>query len=176
MKRTSRIAKIAIGILGTFIICCTGILIIAILMEGSGNPIPTAPPPMPVDQIIAGTANAAQTQTSQALPPSPIPTQTIFQSGIPPTSTVFIFDLQTNIAATSLRELFETPTPLPLDTVPPDQPLDAVCSCSGDTLNCSDFSSHSAAQTCYNYCIAQGKGDIHNLDRDNNGSACESLP
>jgi micrococcal nuclease len=51
-----------------------------------------------------------------------------------------------------------------------------VCSCSGDNYNCSDFSTHNAAQQCYAYCISQGAGDIHGLDRDNNGSACESLP
>ncbi len=51
-----------------------------------------------------------------------------------------------------------------------------VCSCSGDNYNCSDFSTHNTAQQCYAYCISQGAGDIHDLDRDNNGSACESLP
>ena len=51
-----------------------------------------------------------------------------------------------------------------------------VCSCSGDEYNCSDFSSHNAAQQCYEYCISQGAGDIHGLDGDDNGSACESLP
>lgn len=31
-----------------------------------------------------------------------------------------------------------------------------------------------AAQACFNYCVAQGVGDIHGLDGD--GDACESLP
>jgi micrococcal nuclease len=52
----------------------------------------------------------------------------------------------------------------------------AVCSCSGNIYNCGDFSTHNAAQTCYEYCISQGAGDIHRLDGDNDGSACESLP
>lgn len=59
-------------------------------------------------------------------------------------------------------------------TFPP--PPAAVCSCSSNSLNCSDFGSHSAAQGCFNYCVAQGAGDIHDLDRDNDGLACESLP
>ncbi|GAG83978.1 unnamed protein product, partial [marine sediment metagenome] len=42
--------------------------------------------------------------------------------------------------------------------------------------NCSDFSTQAAAQACYDYCISQGAGDIHDLDRDNDGIACESLP
>jgi len=35
---------------------------------------------------------------------------------------------------------------------------------------------HASAQACHNYCISQGAGDIHGLDKDRNGSACESLP
>lgn len=52
----------------------------------------------------------------------------------------------------------------------------AVCSCSSNSLNCSNFSTHSQAQSCFNYCIGQGRGDIHRLDGDNDGVACESLP
>lgn len=51
-----------------------------------------------------------------------------------------------------------------------------VCSCASNSLNCSNFSTHSQAQSCFNYCIGQGRGDIHRLDGDNDGSACESLP
>ena len=49
------------------------------------------------------------------------------------------------------------------------------CSCSGDLYNCSDFSSHYSAQQCYECCMDKGYGDVHNLDGDNDGSACESL-
>ncbi len=49
-----------------------------------------------------------------------------------------------------------------------------VCDCSGNIYNCADFASTSEAQSCYNYCISQGKGDIHRLDADNDGLACES--
>ena len=51
-----------------------------------------------------------------------------------------------------------------------------VCSCSGNIYNCSDFSTHSQAQACYDYCKDQGHGDVHRLDSDNDGSACETLP
>ena len=50
-----------------------------------------------------------------------------------------------------------------------------VCDCSNDKYNCGDFSTHALAQACYDYCIAQGKGDIHRLDADQNDKACESL-
>jgi len=66
------------------------------------------------------------------------------------------------------------PTPTPL---PPTQPPPAVvCDCSGNIYNCSDFSTHAEAQACYEYCKSLGRGDIHRLDGDNDGIACESLP
>ena len=49
------------------------------------------------------------------------------------------------------------------------------CDCSRDSKNCGDFGSWSAAQSCYEYCQSQGKGDIHRLDQDKDGSACDSL-
>ena len=49
-----------------------------------------------------------------------------------------------------------------------------TCDCSGDLYNCADFTTTSAAQSCYDYCISQGKGDVHRLDADKDGLACES--
>ncbi|MCX6701482.1 MAG: excalibur calcium-binding domain-containing protein [Methanomicrobiales archaeon] len=49
----------------------------------------------------------------------------------------------------------------------------AVCDCSYNRYNCGDFSGHTAAQACYDYFISLGKGDIHQLDGDKNGIACE---
>ncbi len=65
-----------------------------------------------------------------------------------------------------------TPTPTDTPTMTPTGP----CSCASDTLNCSDFSTQPEAQACYNYCESTGHGDIHRLDGDNNGLACQSLP
>lgn len=68
----------------------------------------------------------------------------------------------------------DTPS-LPTDTPqPPAQ--DAVCQCGNDTYNCGDFGTQASAQACFNYCRDRGSGDIHKLDQDNNGVACESLP
>ncbi len=52
---------------------------------------------------------------------------------------------------------------------------EAICDCSGDTYNCKDFPLPNGAtgQDCFNYCKAQGKEDIHKLDRDNDGLVCE---
>ena len=73
------------------------------------------------------------------------------------------------------------PTTAPQPTSPPAPPTEppapaAVCDCSGDIYNCSNFTTHNQAQACYNYCVSIGRGDIHGLDGDNDGSACESLP
>jgi hypothetical protein len=52
----------------------------------------------------------------------------------------------------------------------------APCNCAGPDLNCADFSTHVAAQACFDYCRQRGYGDVFRLDGDNDGSACESLP
>ena len=62
-----------------------------------------------------------------------------------------------------------TPTPTPV-------PQSGVCDCSYNRYNCSDFSTQRAAQACFDYCWSIGRGDIHRLDGDNDGVACESLP
>jgi len=68
------------------------------------------------------------------------------------------------------------PTSPPPTAAPTSPPPAAVCDCSGNIYNCSDFPTHAQAQACYEYCISQGCGDIHRLDADNDGLACESLP
>jgi len=47
--------------------------------------------------------------------------------------------------------------------------------CSSNSYNCGDFSSQSSAQEVYDYCKSIGKGDIHRLDGDSDGQACETL-
>jgi micrococcal nuclease len=61
------------------------------------------------------------------------------------------------------------PTPTPL-------PANGLCDCSGDIYECPDFSTQTEAQACYEYCKSLGLGDIHLLDGDSDGIACESLP
>ena len=47
--------------------------------------------------------------------------------------------------------------------------------CSYNAYNCSDFSTHNEAQSVYESCGGVAN-DIHRLDRDKDGLACESLP
>ncbi len=47
--------------------------------------------------------------------------------------------------------------------------------CVTDTYNCDDFPNQFEAQMTYNRCLRLF-GDIHRLDNDGDGEACESLP
>lgn len=47
--------------------------------------------------------------------------------------------------------------------------------CSYNAYNCSQFSTHEEAQSVFEYCGGVSN-DIHRLDGDNDGIACESLP
>lgn len=46
--------------------------------------------------------------------------------------------------------------------------------CDTDTYNCTDFQNQSEAQTVFDSCF-KNYGDIHGLDLDGNGKACENL-
>lgn len=67
-------------------------------------------------------------------------------------------------AATTPGAPTDTPTPAPF-----------LCDCSGDLYDCDYFRTQAEAQSCYDYCLPRA-GDIHALDPDGNGQACESLP
>jgi micrococcal nuclease len=62
-----------------------------------------------------------------------------------------------------------------LDTAPAS-PAQATCNCRGPDLDCGDFSSQAEAQTCFDACLSQGRGDIFRLDGDRDGRVCERLP
>lgn len=50
------------------------------------------------------------------------------------------------------------------------------CDCSGNLHNCSDFKTHAEAQACYEHCLRITGKDVHRLDGNGDGKACESLP
>jgi hypothetical protein len=158
-------------------ICLTGVIAIN-YSSGSILSTPTPISLLPqsnLSTIIAQTASVAQTQTMLALPPTPLATATLASMiETNPTATIFIFELQTEVAQPT-NYIFLTNTPFSLATQPALPPQSAACSCSGDTLNCDDFNPQTEAQACMDYCIAQGAGDIHHLDNNNNGIACEDF-
>lgn len=180
------IVMASVGAIGLLIICCTGLLAFSFLNGGTTKPTAIVlASPLPIETIIAGTVEAARIQTQQAMPPTLIPTSTLAPLLDAPTATIFIFELQTEVArptdyiyATNTSFALATfPLPTSTPAILATAPLQvAACSCTGDSLNCSDFSSHASAQECFSYCKSQGKGDVHKLDQDDDGSACESLP
>jgi endonuclease YncB( thermonuclease family) len=56
------------------------------------------------------------------------------------------------------------------------QPSVGVCDCDHNKYNCSSFASRADAQACFDYCVGQGAGDVHLLDSNSNGLACENIP
>lgn len=50
-----------------------------------------------------------------------------------------------------------------------------TCDCTGNLYNCGDFETRNEAQACFDLCSPH-EGDIHYLDSDQDGEACEGLP
>jgi uncharacterized protein YraI len=50
------------------------------------------------------------------------------------------------------------------------------CNCSYNAYDCSDFSSQQESQACFNDCMSKVGSDIHWLDDDGDGQACEYNP
>lgn len=146
------------------VVCCLGVLF---LPTGENPATPTPEAGLSIEQIIGLTSSAAQAQTLAASSPIPAPTLAALQT-VPPTASAI------PLINTPLP-VFETQTPITFSTLAPAQPIGGQCACDGDSLNCSNFSSQAEAQVCFNFCIAQGAGDIHKLDENNDGVACESL-
>lgn len=112
---------------------------------------------MPIEQIIANTSAAAQTQTmafaSTIASSTPLPSAFIQPTLAPtwtpaPTATLYVLTLVT----------------LPVSDA------GSQCVCDQDVYNCGD----ALEQVCFAACNAQGAGDIHHLDNNNNGIACDN--
>lgn len=114
-------------------------------------PMPTSPPVMPAPLILTPLPSP---QPSATVPPP--------ASAPPVTSTLPPAQSQAPIAGQSSG------------TIAPGSisSLDA-CSCSSSLYTCSDFSSWSVAQACFTHCQVTAGYDIHNLDPDRDGIACE---
>lgn len=137
----------------------TAALITALLTIAAPNttylPLILAQPTNTPTETLTPTATETATDTPTI---TPLPTEMATPT---PTETNTPEPTATNI-----------PQPTATATVIPSGP----CLCDSDRYNCSDFATHAAAQACFDYCVSLGKGDIHRLDRDGNGVACESLP
>lgn len=95
--------------------------------------------------------------------------------------TVLVTPIPTIIPSTipTSTQRISTETPdkaIPTNKVDVVSSMNGSCDCSSNKYNCADFSSHADAQACYDYCKSQGEGDVHKLDANKDGNACESLP
>lgn len=160
--------KISLGVIGSLMM---------VVLAGLGSDGDTNISPTPtIDTVSVQLTALAEawlpyTQTAQAaITNTPLSTATL-----PPTETQTPLPTATIVIVPTVTTFLQI---LPINQSPTSPPAGqaAVCVCSGDSYNCSDFSSHASAQSCFNYCQSQGAGDIHRLDKDGNGSACESLP
>lgn len=170
--------------------------------EPLSQPAPSTITPLPATETntavptntIAPTDTAVPTNTATSAPtdtvtpsktptrentPTTAPTNTLQPTNtIPPTLPPLPSNTPLPLPSNTPLPLQPTDTPVivPTDTPLPPPPAPSVCDCSGDVYNCTDFTTHAQAQACFDYCVSQGVGDIHGLDRDNDGDACESLP
>lgn len=81
-------------------------------------------------------------------------------------------DCSTYSIATSGSAVTPTVTPVPSPGPPPISLEEACGLCAATDCNCSDFDTQAEAQACLN----ADPSDPFNLDGDNDGIACESLP
>jgi len=91
-----------------------------------------------------------------------------------PAATVTI---EVTSTATPTKTSTPNPTTTPKPTATTKPPPPANCStCAYDAYNCSDFGKQKDAQACFDYCMEMVGYDVHRLDADGDGVACESLP
>jgi hypothetical protein len=103
--------------------------------------------------------------------------------GNPPDALPLVFPTPT-FTPSPTPTVTATPTPTftpvgPITPTPTPTSLDQeICSCTNDQYDClgSVFPNRAAAQLCLEYCFRQTGRDIHNLDPNGNGQACENLP
>jgi hypothetical protein len=107
---------------------------------------------------------------------------------------LFALTLLSTVQAQTIPPMPPPETPVPVQPTPtpvPQRPIiwrlwmpaaangaqpavTGPCACTGDLYNCADFASWYEAQQCYNWCMVQGLGDPHKIDRDADGVACET--
>ncbi len=80
------------------------------------------------------------------------------------------------VAAPSPQLTPPDPTATVTPVAPAIVPYAVTCTCDADLFACSSFPFWSAAQACFNQCRIEVGFDIHGLDEDGDGVACELAP
>lgn len=139
------------------------------------TPLPPLPTFTPYATLTATSGSTATPRPSTDTPQPPTATNT----PKPPTAT---HTPRPPTATHTPKPPTATNTPRPQPTAtdtrqPTSEPPPSGCTiCSHDVYNCDDFDRRRDAQACHDYCMAQVGYDVHRLDSDGDGEACESLP
>jgi endonuclease YncB( thermonuclease family) len=75
----------------------------------------------------------------------------------------------------NITPITKTTTVSPAPTIPTPPSTTSSYICTSDVYNCSYFKTHAEAQAVYEAC-GGASHDVHRLDADKDGEACESLP
>lgn len=109
--------------------------------------------------------------------PQPLYLPIILRPVNAPTTTATATTTSTpSVTPTTTVTSTSTPTATATPTLVPTPGGVGDCACTGDLYNCPDFPNQGAAQACLEHCLNETGQDIHRLDQDNDGTACESLP
>lgn len=162
------------GRLLRYVYLADGLLVNAELVRLGYAQVSTYPPDVRYQAFFLEVQQEAKEAKCGLWGPTPTP--------LPPTATPLLPTATLAPPTATLAPPTATSAPVAQPTQPPPPPTEpppppaATCDCSSDIYNCSNFVTHNQAQACFEYCVSQGRGDIHRLDRDNDGIACESLP
>ena len=137
-------------------------------------------PTLTIKNTVKPTATPTSVPTINFKPmstPTPLPTQAYSVTAMPTQVYAAAIIPSNTYSATPVPTRDLSITPLPTSYVPPITSYTGTCpcDCNGPDLNCKDFSSHAEAQACFE-CCKKTNGDCFELDRDNDGNVCESLP
>jgi hypothetical protein len=174
---------------------CAAVILFGLARGQAGDPLGYLPIVLGEDGIQATPSPTASLQPSATATPSTTPANTAVPTNTPSSSSTPSTTPSGTSAATNTPNPTNTPkptnTPNPTNTprptatntpqptaTPTDEPgPPGDCTiCTSDVYNCSDFSTQAEAQACHDYCFDQVGYDVHGLDGDGNGIACESLP
>jgi hypothetical protein len=113
-SKSNGLASKAVIFISVALVCLIGVCGIGFLFFQNDNKItsiPTVETPMSIEQIIGLTSSAANAQTASSFSPTPLSTLALAPSTeIIPTATVFIFQLQTDVAQPT-EYIYSTNTP-----------------------------------------------------------------
>jgi hypothetical protein len=131
----------------------------------SATSLPTVAAPSGVPRVVPVSAPIPSSPTNTPRPTwTPWPTQTPGPTGTP------------RPISTTAPTWTPRPTSTPWPTSTTGSSLAAECPCNrGNVLNCPAFSSQPQAQACYLKCGGLSH-DVHGLDHDKDGVACEDTP